>query len=129
MLKGCYTTLAGKRIKVYMMFSTREWLTKVKTLFGRAVQFAVMLSPPPSIVDMLTKENLDKLLFLPFWHLIVEKVPEKDVKFARLLQSTVTSFVKLEDSLAPVAPLSGRSNGPRVAVCMSTDRFVLSFDG
>ncbi|KAG3007926.1 hypothetical protein PC128_g5903 [Phytophthora cactorum] len=108
MLKGCYTTLAGKRIKVFMMFSTREWLTKAKTLFGRAAQFAVMLSP---------------------WHLIVEKVPEKDVKFARLLQSTVTSFVKLEDSLDPVAPLSGRSNGPRVAVCMSTDGFVLSFDG
>ncbi|KAG3195690.1 hypothetical protein PC128_g8269 [Phytophthora cactorum] len=30
----------------------------------------------------------------------------KDVKFAQLLQSTVTSFVDLEDSLAPVAPPS-----------------------
>ncbi|KAG3028025.1 hypothetical protein PC121_g2560 [Phytophthora cactorum] len=45
MLKACFTTLAGKRIKVYTRFSTLEWLTKSKTLFGRAVQFTVMLSP------------------------------------------------------------------------------------
>ncbi|KAG2763394.1 hypothetical protein PC129_g18069 [Phytophthora cactorum] len=79
MLKAWVTTLAGKRIKVYTRFSTLEWLNKSKTLFGRAVQFAVMLSP---------------------WHLVIEKVPEKDVKFAQLLQSTVTSFVDLKDSLA-----------------------------
>ncbi|KAG3120816.1 hypothetical protein PI125_g788 [Phytophthora idaei] len=52
------------------------------------VQFAVMLSP---------------------WHLVIEKVPEKGVKFTQLLQLTVTSFVDLEDSLAPVAPPSRRS--------------------
>ncbi|KAG3121928.1 hypothetical protein PI126_g24356 [Phytophthora idaei] len=40
------------------------------------------------------------------WYLVIEKVPENDVKFAQLLQSTVTSFVDLEDSLAPVAPPS-----------------------
>ncbi|KAG2812027.1 hypothetical protein PC112_g15358 [Phytophthora cactorum] len=59
MLKACFTTLAGKRIKVYTRFSTLEWLTKSKTLFGRAVQFAVMLSP---------------------WHLVIENVPEKDTR-------------------------------------------------
>ncbi|KAG3071160.1 hypothetical protein PI124_g21623 [Phytophthora idaei] len=56
MLKACFTTLAGMRIKVYTQFSILEWLTKSKTLFERAVQFAVKLSP---------------------WHLAIEKVPER----------------------------------------------------
>ncbi|KAG3146829.1 hypothetical protein PI126_g13142 [Phytophthora idaei] len=32
MLKACFTTLAGKRIKVYTRFSTLVWLTKSKPL-------------------------------------------------------------------------------------------------
>ncbi|KAG3045299.1 hypothetical protein PC121_g21361 [Phytophthora cactorum] len=115
MLKACFTTLAGKRIKVYTRFSTLEWLTKSKTLFGRAVQFACMLSP---------------------WHLVIEKVPEKDVKFAQLLQSTVTGFVDLEDSLAPVAPPSRDSATVRMdpvllyaRISIGYNGFVLSFDG
>ncbi|KAG2796296.1 hypothetical protein PC118_g22015 [Phytophthora cactorum] len=114
MLKACFTTLAGKRIKVYTRFSTLEWLTKSKTLFGRAVQFACMLSP---------------------WHLVIEKVPEKDVKFAQLLQSTVTGFVDLEDSLAPVAPPSRDSATVRMdpvllyaRISIGYNGFVLSFD-
>ncbi|KAG2766230.1 hypothetical protein PC116_g21346 [Phytophthora cactorum] len=31
-LKACFTTLAGKRIKVYTRFSTLVWLTKSKPL-------------------------------------------------------------------------------------------------
>ncbi|ETM39247.1 hypothetical protein L914_14592 [Phytophthora nicotianae] len=38
--------------------------------------------------------------------LVAQRVPEKDVAFAQLLQSTVTIFVELEDSLAPVTPPS-----------------------
>ncbi|ETP03561.1 hypothetical protein F441_19491 [Phytophthora nicotianae CJ01A1] len=56
-----------------------------KSLLSRAVQFAVLLSP---------------------WHLIVERVKEKDVAFAQLLQSTITNFVDLEETLAPLAPPS-----------------------
>ncbi|KAJ8569048.1 hypothetical protein ON010_g6213 [Phytophthora cinnamomi] len=83
LLKTCYTQLAGRTIRVYTRFSTLEWITKSKSLFGRAVQFAVLLSP---------------------WHLIVQRVKEKDCAFTQLLQSTVTNFVDLDDSLELVAP-------------------------
>ncbi|KAG2779075.1 hypothetical protein PC129_g12260 [Phytophthora cactorum] len=92
-----------------------EWLANSKTLFGRAVLFAVMLSPRD---------------------LVVEKVSKKDVPFAQLLQSTVTSFVDLETSLAPVAPLSRGSATVRMdpallyaQLPLGYDGFVLSFGG
>ncbi|KAE9311632.1 hypothetical protein PF008_g20164 [Phytophthora fragariae] len=45
LLKVCYTQLAGRTIHVYTRFSTLEWVHKSKSLFGRATQFAVLLSP------------------------------------------------------------------------------------
>ncbi|QQA74033.1 hypothetical protein JAV55_21420 (plasmid) [Bacillus licheniformis] len=44
LLKICYVQLAGKTLHVYTRFSTLEWVHKSKSLFGRAVQFAVLLS-------------------------------------------------------------------------------------
>ncbi|OWZ12657.1 LOW QUALITY PROTEIN: hypothetical protein PHMEG_00014143 [Phytophthora megakarya] len=38
------------------------------------------------------------------WHLVVNRVKEKDCAFAQLLQAGLTSFVDLEDSLATVTP-------------------------
>ncbi|KAG3049011.1 hypothetical protein PI124_g6352 [Phytophthora idaei] len=70
------------------------------------------------------------------WHLVIEKVPEKDVMFAQLIQSTVTSFVVLENSLAPVAPPSRGSATVRLDPASLYARLpigyngvVLSFDG
>ncbi|KAG2929313.1 hypothetical protein PC119_g7749 [Phytophthora cactorum] len=83
LLKTCYMQLVGKTLHVYTRFSTLEWVHKSKSLFGRAVQFAVLLSP---------------------WHLNVQRVKEQDVVFAQLLQSSITNFVDLEESLAPLAP-------------------------
>ncbi|KAG3062811.1 hypothetical protein PI124_g22595 [Phytophthora idaei] len=83
LLKTCYMQLAGKTLHVYTRFSTFEWVHKSKSLFGRAAQFAVLLSP---------------------WHLKVHRVKEQDVVFAQLLQSSITNFVDLEESLAPLAP-------------------------
>ncbi|OWZ13827.1 hypothetical protein PHMEG_00012788 [Phytophthora megakarya] len=82
-LKTCYMQLAGRTIHVYTRFSTLEWVHTSKSLFGRTTQFAVMLSP---------------------WHLVVNRVKEKDCAFAQLLQAGLTSFVDLEDSLATVTP-------------------------
>ncbi|KAE8968602.1 hypothetical protein PR003_g34100 [Phytophthora rubi] len=65
-LKVYYTQLVGKTIRVYTRFSTLEWVHKSKTLFGRATQFAVLLSP---------------------WHLVVERLKEKGCAFAQLLQA------------------------------------------
>ncbi|KAG3181215.1 hypothetical protein PC128_g15232 [Phytophthora cactorum] len=83
LLKTYYMHLAGKTLHVYTRFSTLEWAHKSKSLFGRSVQFAVLLSP---------------------WHLKVQRVKEQDVIFAQLLQSSITNFVDLEESLAPLAP-------------------------
>ncbi|KAG2769069.1 hypothetical protein PC129_g23954 [Phytophthora cactorum] len=83
LLKKYYMQLAGKTSHVYTRFSTLEWVHQSKSLFGRDVQFAVLLSP---------------------WHLKVQRVKEQDVVFAQLLQSSITKFVDLEESLVPLAP-------------------------
>ncbi|GMF57264.1 unnamed protein product [Phytophthora fragariaefolia] len=83
MLKRCYTQLAGRQLKVYTRFSTLDWIYKSKSLFGRASQFAVLLSP---------------------WQLVVQRVKGKDCAFTQLLHATVTNFVDLDDALASVAP-------------------------
>lgn len=80
LLKTCYTQLAGRTLHVYTRFSILEWVHKSKSLFGRAIQFAVLLS---------------------LWHLKVQRVKEKDTAFAQLLQSSITNFVDLDESLAP----------------------------
>ncbi|KAG3232066.1 hypothetical protein PI124_g22845 [Phytophthora idaei] len=115
LLKTCYMQLAGKTLHVYTRFSTLEWVHKSKSLFGRAAQFAVLLSP---------------------WHLKVQRVKEQDVVFAQLLQSSITNFVDLEESLAPLAPPNKGSPTIRMGPAMLYVRlprdyrgFVVSFDG
>ncbi|POM69076.1 Hypothetical protein PHPALM_14681 [Phytophthora palmivora] len=115
LLKVCYTQLAGRTIHVSTRFSTLDWVHKSKTLFGRTTQFAVMLSP---------------------WHLLVQRVKERDCPFAQLLQAGLTSFVDLDDSLAQVAsPTKGSpsiktdSNVLYARLPRSYQGFVLSFDG
>ncbi|KAG2762834.1 hypothetical protein Pcac1_g25350 [Phytophthora cactorum] len=115
LLKTCYMQLAGKTLHVCTRFLTLEWVHKSKSLFGRAVQFAVLLSP---------------------WHLKVQRVKEHDVVFAQLLQSSITNFVDLEESLAPLAPASKGSPTIRMDPAMLYARlprdyrgFVVSFDG
>lgn len=115
LLKTCHTMLAGKRIRVYTIFSMMAWLNKSKTVFRRVTQFAVLLAP---------------------WDFVVERVPEKDVGFAQLLQLTVKSFVDLEPTLAPVPPPSRGSATARMDPALlyahlpcDSERFVLSYDG
>ncbi|OWZ09422.1 hypothetical protein PHMEG_00017877, partial [Phytophthora megakarya] len=66
---------AGKEVLALLLL--------LKSLFGRAVPFAVLLSP---------------------WQLEVQRVREKECVFTQLLQSTIANFVDLDDSLALVAP-------------------------
>ncbi|KAE9266543.1 hypothetical protein PF001_g30435 [Phytophthora fragariae] len=107
-LKVCYAQLVGKSIRVYTRFSTLEWVHKSKTLFGRATQFAVLLSP---------------------WHLVVERVKEKDCAFAQLLQAGLTSFVDLDESLASVTPPSKGSPNVRLDPHMLYARLPISYSG
>ncbi|OWZ04472.1 hypothetical protein PHMEG_00023619 [Phytophthora megakarya] len=115
LLKTCYTQLAGRILNVYTRFSTLEWITKSKSLFGRAVQWAVLLSP---------------------WHLIVQRIKETECAFTRLLQSTVTNFVNIDDSLELVAPPQKGSPTARIdpqflyaKLPLDDSGLVVSFDG
>ncbi|KAG2888126.1 hypothetical protein PC116_g26907 [Phytophthora cactorum] len=81
---------------------------------SRAVPFAVLLSQ---------------------WHLKVQRVKENDVAFVQLLQSSITSFVDLEESLAPLASPSKGSPTVRMDPPLLYARpprdyrgFVMSFD-
>ncbi|GMF17723.1 unnamed protein product [Phytophthora fragariaefolia] len=114
-LKVCYTLLAGKTLHVYTRFSTLEWVFQSKSLFGRLVQFA---------------------LFRSQWHLKIKRVRERDIEFAKLLQSSITPFVSLDDATAPLAPPSKGSATVRTtphlfyaSITRSYDGYVLSFDG
>ncbi|OWY96989.1 hypothetical protein PHMEG_00032593 [Phytophthora megakarya] len=99
LLKVCYTQLAGKTLHVYTRYSTLAWVHKSKSLFGRAVQFAVLLSP---------------------WQ----------------LESTITNFVVLDESLTLVVPPTKGSPSTRMdpillyaQLPLDYDGLVVSFDG
>ncbi|KAE8893658.1 hypothetical protein PF003_g22077 [Phytophthora fragariae] len=115
LLKVCYTLLVGKTIHVYTRFSTLEWVFNSKSLYGREVSFAVLLSPH---------------------HLIIKRVRERDADFAQLLQASITPSIGLDESLAHIAPPSkGSANvrmDPELFYARVPSDFVghvLSFDG
>ncbi|GMF45040.1 unnamed protein product [Phytophthora fragariaefolia] len=115
MLKVCYTLLAGKTLHVYTRFLTLEWVFQSKSLFGRSVHFAVFQSQ---------------------WHLKIKHVRERDIEFAKLLQSSITPFVSLDEAVALLAPPSKGSATVRMAqhllyasITRDYDSYVLSFDG
>ncbi|OWZ03171.1 hypothetical protein PHMEG_00025144 [Phytophthora megakarya] len=71
LLKTCYTQLADRTIHVYTRISTLEWVHTSTSLFRRTTQFAEMLSP---------------------WHLVANRVKEKDCAFAQLLLARLTNL-------------------------------------
>ncbi|GMF39309.1 unnamed protein product [Phytophthora fragariaefolia] len=78
-LKGGHTLFAEKTLHDYTRFSTLEWVFTSKSLYGRAVSFAVLLSP---------------------YHLKVKRIREHDADFTQLLQATVTPHIGLDESLS-----------------------------
>ncbi|OWY99479.1 hypothetical protein PHMEG_00029510 [Phytophthora megakarya] len=115
LLKVCYPQLTGKTLHVYTIYSTLAWVHKSKALLGRAVQFAVLLSP---------------------WQLEVQRIREKDSLFSQLLRSTITNFVDLDKSLALVTPPTKGSPSTRIDPSLlyaqlphDYDGLVVSFDG
>ena len=77
LMKILNTLLAGKAIHIYTQFSTMEWLFTSKALYGRAVSFAVLLSP---------------------YHMKIKRVRDNDVDFAQLLQASITPSIGLDES-------------------------------
>ncbi|KAE8978552.1 hypothetical protein PR002_g24690 [Phytophthora rubi] len=88
LLKTCHTLLAGKTLNLYTRFSTLEWVYQSKSLYGRAVSFAVLQSP---------------------YDLKIKRVRKHDVDFAQLLQATATPHIGLDESLTHLAPPSKNS--------------------
>ena len=85
LIKIAHTLLVGKTIHVYTRYSTLEWVFTSKSLYVRAVSFAVLLSP---------------------YHLKVERFSECDVEFLQLLQASITPTVGLDELLSHIAPCS-----------------------
>ncbi|POM77310.1 LOW QUALITY PROTEIN: Hypothetical protein PHPALM_5323 [Phytophthora palmivora] len=115
LLKICHTLLAGKVLHVYTRFSTLEWVFQSTPLYGRAVSFAVLLSPD---------------------HLKIKRVRERDVDFVQLLQASITPHVGLEESLEHIAPPSKNLATVRLdpellyaKLPKHYEGYVLSFDG
>ncbi|GMF36262.1 unnamed protein product [Phytophthora fragariaefolia] len=117
-LKVGHTLFAGKTLHVYTLFSTLEWLFNSKALFGRAVSFAVLLSP---------------------YHLKVKRIREHDAAFAQLIQATFIPHIGLDESLSHLVPPSKHSATVRLIPellyaqvlrdFVGYVRYVLSFDG
>ncbi|GMF47192.1 unnamed protein product [Phytophthora fragariaefolia] len=114
-LKMGHTLVAGKTLHDYTRFSTLEWVFTSKSLYGRAVSFAVLHSP---------------------YNLKVKRIREHDADFAELLQATVTPHIGLDDSLSHLAPPSKNSATVRLDpellyahVPRDFIGHVLSFDG
>ncbi|GMF17649.1 unnamed protein product [Phytophthora fragariaefolia] len=114
-LKVGHTLFAGKTLHVYTRFSTLEWVFTSKSLYGRAVSFAVLLSP---------------------YHLKVKRIREHDADFAQLLQATVPPLIGLDESPSHLAPPSKDSAtvrlDPELLYAYVPRDFVghvLSFDG
>ncbi|GMF24245.1 unnamed protein product [Phytophthora fragariaefolia] len=114
-LKVCYTLLAGKTLHGYTQFSTLEWVFQSKSLFGRSLQFAVFLSQ---------------------WYLKIKHVRERHIEFAKVLQSSITPFVSLDEAVTPLAPPSKGSATVRMdqhllyaSITRDYDGYALSFDG
>ncbi|OWZ20234.1 LOW QUALITY PROTEIN: hypothetical protein PHMEG_0005383 [Phytophthora megakarya] len=91
LLNVCYTQLTGKTLHVYTRYPTLAWVHKSKCLFGRAVQFAVLLS------SCLLED---------------QRIREKDCLFSKLLQSRITNFVDATDET-----VTERSDGSQSTEC------------
>ncbi|KAG2782296.1 hypothetical protein PC129_g4644 [Phytophthora cactorum] len=109
-LKVCFQQLAGKPLHVYTWFSTLErvFKSKSKSLDGRAVSFAVMLSP---------------------FDLKVKQVRERDVDLTQLLQASTTPFIGLDELLKHLAPPSKNSETVRMDPELHYARLLADFSG
>lgn len=115
MLVITHTLLAGKIIYARTRNFTLEWVFTLKSLDGRAVSLAVLLSS---------------------YHLKMKRVRERDFDFVELLHASMTPFIGLDESLGYIIPPSAHSASVRlyadllyVRVPNTFNGFVLPFDG
>jgi ribonuclease HI len=114
-LRVCYTMLAGRELTIFTRYSTLKWLYIQRSLYGRALQFAVMLSP---------------------WTFTVERVEPNAYTYAALLTSSIVPIAELEKTLDDIAPtLRGKTKPttqmdlPYPLLRKDYTGYLLSFDG
>ncbi len=110
----CYTMLVGQELTVLTQYSSLKWLYTQRALYGRPLQFAVMLSP---------------------WTFEVEKIQPSQCAYSAMLTASIVPIPQLEEVLAELAPsLKGKSKVPKVDIPYPLlnkkyTGFLLSFDG
>jgi ribonuclease HI len=107
-----YTILAGRKIRVYTRFSTLKWLYTSRTLQGRCLQWATMLSA---------------------WDLEFQKVEKDEDGLAAALGAGITPREKLDEVLEDLIPVRlNAAQEPAISLEMLSEDYqglVVSFDG
>ena len=109
-----YTLVAGQPLKVYTRFSVLKWLFTSKSLQGRCLQWATLLSP---------------------WDLEVHRVEKDEDGLAALLAASITPRDRLDEiaeRLVPAKMSRSPTRGPLFSLEMleaNYDGYVMSFDG
>ncbi|POM58430.1 Hypothetical protein PHPALM_36920 [Phytophthora palmivora] len=116
LLKICHTLLAGKVLHVYTRFSTLEWVFQSASLYGRAVSFAVLLSPYhlkikrlPEHIDQPSKNSATGRLdpeLLCSW--ILWRLPEWGIE--------IGASAYLSSTTVNLAEYTGMNNGVKAAI-------------
>ena len=110
-LKDFFYVLRGRSIRVYTRYSTMRWLYTSKSVTGRALQFAVMLSP---------------------WKLEIHQMKKDEWAFTGLLATSILSPEEMDQSLEELFPdkvNKTRSCVPNVRLERGYTGLLLSSDG
>lgn len=111
-LTSCYTLVKSQPLKVYTRFSVLKWLFKSKTLQGRCLQWATLLSP---------------------WSLEFERAEKDEDGLAALLAASITPREHLDELASQLVPYrSGRVKQPLLSLEMLSPTYngiAISFDG
>ena len=104
--------LAGQKITVYTRYSTLKWLFQSKSLVGRTVQWATMLSP---------------------WNLTIIRCTKVPNFIPALLASSLTDYKDFDEVLENVSPSKILSSptlvSPFPQIPREYDGYVATFDG
>jgi hypothetical protein len=111
----CYNTLVGQKLTVLTRYSSLKWLYNHRVLYGRPLQFAVMLSP---------------------WTFDVERIDPSQCSCSALLTASIIPIPQLEHELEDLVPThrgkstkTGFSDLPYPLITRDYHGYLLSFDG
>ena len=114
-LRVCYTMLVGQDLTILTRFSSLKWLYTQRALYGRPLQFAVMLSP---------------------WTFTVERIDPSSCSYSALLTSSIVPTTELEKALVEIEPtlrsktkIGAKLDIPYPLLQQDYDGYLLSFDG